>query len=86
MMGDLNTLMTSVTEATPTTVEEDAAQAVASHVKTVINNYFTTSSGTFSWKATSEVVSNSGLSGMDKVTAGLNNFLMESSIFLLVQQ
>lgn len=74
MMGDLNTLMTSVTEATPTTVEEDAAQAVASHVKTVISNYFTTSSGTFSWKATSEVVSNSGLSGMDKVTAGLNNF------------
>lgn len=74
MMGDLNTLMTSVTEATPTTVEEDAAQAVASHVKTVISKYFTTSSGTFSWKATSEVVSNSGLSGMDKVTAGLNNF------------
>lgn len=74
MMGDLNTLMTSVTETTPTTVEEDAAQAVASHVKTVISKYFTTSSGTFSWKATSEVVSNSGLSGMDKVTAGLNNF------------
>lgn len=74
MMGDLNTLMTSVTEATPTTVEEDAAQAVASHVKTVITSYFTTTSGTFTWKTTSEVVSNSGLSGLDKVTAGLNNF------------
>lgn len=74
MMGDLNTLMNTVTEAIPTTVEEDAAQAVASHVKTVISKYFTTTSGTFTWKTTSEVVSNSGLSGMDKVTAGLNNF------------
>lgn len=74
MMGDLNTLMNTVTEAIPTTVEEDAAQAVASHVKTVISKYFTTTSGTFTWKTTSEVVSNSGQSGLDKVTAGLNNF------------
>jgi hypothetical protein len=73
LIGDLNTLMNSVTEATPTTIEEDAAQAVASHVKTVISNYFN-SSGTFTWKAYSEVVSNSGLSGLDKVTADLNKF------------
>ena len=73
LMGDLNTLMNSVTDATPTTVEEEAAQAVAERVKTVITNYFNPSS-TCTWKAYSEVVSNSGLSGLDKVTADLNKF------------
>lgn len=73
LVGDLNTLMNSVTEATPTTVEEEAAQAVAERVKTVITSYFNPSS-TCTWKGTSEVVSNSGLSGLDKVTADLNKF------------
>ena len=73
LIGDLNTLMNSVTDATPTTVEEEAAQAVAERVKTVITNYFNPSS-TCTWKGTSEVVSNSGLSGLDKVTADLNKF------------
>lgn len=71
LVGDLNTLMTTVTNATATTVEEDAAQAVASHVKTVISNYFNTSNA---WKTTSEVVSNSGLTGLEKVTGELNKF------------
>lgn len=71
LVGDLNTLMTTITDATATTVEEDAAQAVASHVKTVISNYFNTSNA---WKTTSEVVSNSGLTGLEKVTGELNKF------------
>lgn len=71
LMGDINSLMTTVTEASATTIEEDAAQAVASHVKTVISNYFNSSNA---WKTTSEVISNSGLTGMDKVTGDLNKF------------
>lgn len=72
LIGDLNTLMTSITDATATTVEEDAAKVVASHVKTEIAKYFTTSN---TWKETSEVVSNSGVtSGTDKVTGDLNKF------------
>ena len=72
LVGDINTLATSVTDATPTTVEEDAAQAVASHIKTVISKYFTTA---HAWKTTSEVVSNSGITtGLDKVTGDLNIF------------
>ena len=73
LVGDIYTLMNTITSAIPTTVEEDAAQAVASHVKTIISNYFTTSAP-YAWKTTSEVVSNSGLSGLDKVTADLNKF------------
>jgi len=73
LMGDINTLMSTITSATATTIEEDAAQAVASHIKTVISKYFTlgTPNG---WKTTTEVVSNSGLTGMDKVTGDLNKF------------
>ena len=73
LVGDIYNLMTSITPtATATTVEEDAAQAVASHVKTVINKYFT---DTHTWKTTSEVISNSGIaSGLDKVTGDLNKF------------
>lgn len=73
LVGDIYTLMNTITSATPTTVEEDAAQAVASHVKTMISNYFTVSTPN-AWKTTSEVVSNSGLPGLDKVTADLNKF------------
>ena len=73
LVGDIYNLMTSITPtATATTVEEDAAQAVASHVKTVINKYFT---DTHTWKTTSEVISNSGITtGLDKVTGDLNKF------------
>ena len=72
LVGDINTLATSVTDAISTTVEEDAAQAVASHIKTVISNYFTT---THTWKTTSEVVGNSGITtGLEKVTGDLNKF------------
>ena len=71
LMGDINTLMTTVTDATATTIEEDAAQAVASHVKTIISKYFNSSN---TWKTTSEVVSNSGITGLDKVTGELNKF------------
>lgn len=73
LMGDISTLMSTITSATATTIEEDVAQAVASHIKTVISNYFTlgTPNG---WKTTSEVVSNSELTGMDKVTGDLNKF------------
>ncbi len=71
LIGDLNTLMNSVTSANATTIEEDAAKAVASHVKTIISNYFNSNT----WKETSEVVTNSGLtSGTDKVTGDLNKF------------
>ena len=73
LVGDIYTLMNTITSATATTVEEDAAQAVASHVKTMISNYFTTSAP-YAWKAYSEVVSNSGLAGLDKVNADLNKF------------
>lgn len=75
LVGDIYNLMNSITTtATPTTVEEDAAQAVASRVQTVITNYFSTT--TTAWKATSEVISNSGLSSTDlaKVTGDLNKF------------
>ena len=71
LVGDINTLMTSVTDADATTIEEDAAQAVASHVKTIISKYFNTSNA---WKTTSEVINSSGLSGLDKVTGDLNKF------------
>lgn len=73
LVGDIYNLMTSITPtATATTVEEDAAQAVASHVKTVINSYFT---DTHTWKTTSEVISNSGITtGLEKVTGDLNKF------------
>ena len=72
LVGDIYTLATSVTDAIPTTVEEDAAQAVASHIQTVISNYFT---DTHTWKLTSSVVSNSGITtGLDKVTGDLNKF------------
>lgn len=73
LVGDIYSLMTSITPtATATTVEEDAAQAVASHIKTVINNYFT---DTHTWKTTSEVISNSGITtGLDKVKGDLNKF------------
>ena len=72
LVGDIYTLATSVTDAIPTTVEEDAAQAVASHIKTVINKYFT---DTHTWKLTPEVVRNSGITtGLDKVTGDLNKF------------
>jgi hypothetical protein len=73
LMCDLYTLMNSVTNATATTVEEAAAQAVASRVQTVISINFNTSANT--WKSTSDVVTNSGLSsGIDKVTGDLNKF------------
>jgi len=73
LMCDLYTLMNSVTSATATTVEEAAAQAVASRVQTVISNSFNTSANT--WKSTSEVVENSGLTtGKDMVTGDLNKF------------
>lgn len=73
LMCDLYTLMNSVTNATATTVEEAAAQAVASRVQTVISINFNTSANT--WKSTSDVVSNSGLTtGTDKVTGDLNKF------------
>jgi len=73
LVGDIYNLMTSITPtATATTVEEDAAQAVASHIKTVINKYFT---DTHTWKTTNEVVSNSGITtALDKVTGDLNKF------------
>ena len=72
LIGDLNTLMNSVTSANATTIEEDVAKVVASHVKTEIAKYFTTSN---TWKETSEVVGNSGLtSGTDKVKDDLNKF------------
>lgn len=72
LMGDLNTLMTSVTSSSATTIEEDVAQAVAERVKTVISNYFNASAGT--WKGTSEVVNSTGLTGMSLVTASLDKF------------
>lgn len=73
LVGDIYNLMTSITPtATATTIEEDAAQAVASHVKTVINKYFTDA---HTWKTTSEVISNSGITtGLEKVTGDLNKF------------
>ena len=73
LVGDIYNLMTSITPtAAATTVEEDAAQAVASHVKTVINSYFT---DTHTWKTTSEVINSSGITtGLEKVTGDLNKF------------
>ena len=74
LVGDIYNLMNSIITASPTIIEEDAAQAVASRVQTVITNYFSTT--TTAWKATSEVISNSGLSSTDlaKVTGDLNKF------------
>ena len=78
LVGDIYNLMTTITPtATATTLEEDAAQAVASHIKTVINSYFTDS---HTWKTTSEVISNSKLTegsspvDLSKVTGDLNKF------------
>lgn len=78
LVGDIYNLMTTITPtATATTIEEDAAQAVASHIKTVINSYFTDS---HTWKTTSEVISNSKLTegsspvDLSKVTGDLNKF------------
>lgn len=74
MVGDIYNLMTTITPtATATTLEEKAAQAVASHIKTVINNYFT---DTHTWKTTSEVISNSGIPAteLNKVSGDLNKF------------
>lgn len=72
LVGDIYNLMTSITPtATATTVEEDAAQGVASHIKTIINSYFT---DTHTWKTTTEVINSSGLTGLTKVTGDLNKF------------
>jgi hypothetical protein len=75
LVGDIYNLMTTITDPTnpATTIEEDAAKAVASHIKTVINQYFTE---THTWKETNEVIGNSGISSTDlnKVTGDLNKF------------
>ena len=73
LIGDIYNLMTSITTtATATTLEEDAAQAVASRIQTIITNYINVSTNT--WKNTSDVKSSSGLSGLEKVTGDLNKF------------
>lgn len=74
LVGDIYTLMNSVTNASPTTVEEDAAQVVASGVQSVITNYFK-QDGTWQWIETNTIKQNKGItSGYDKVTGDLNKF------------
>lgn len=75
LVGDIYNLMNSITTtATPTTVEEDAAQVVASGVQSVINKFFK-NEGTWQWIETNTVKQNKGItSGFDKVTGDLNKF------------
>ena len=74
LVGDIYTLMNSITTASPTTVEEDAAQVVASGVQSVITNYFK-QEGTWKWIETNTIKQNKGItSGYDKVTGDLNKF------------
>lgn len=77
LMGDLKTVMSSITGASATTVEERAAQAVASNIVTIINKYFTTDN---KWDDVNTVKNNSGLTtatpptDLSKVTGDLNKF------------
>jgi len=77
LMGDLKTVMASITGTTATTIEERAAQAVASNIVTVINKYFTTDN---KWDDVNTVKNNSGLTtttpatDLSKVTGDLNKF------------
>lgn len=73
LMGDINTMMTSITNATITTIEEAAAQAVASHIKNVIGKYFNTSN---QWNNLSTVINSSelGTESTNKITKDLNLF------------
>jgi len=75
LVGDIYNLMNSITTTTtPTTVEEDAAQVVASGVQSVINKFFK-NEGTWQWIETNTVKQNKGItSGFDKVTGDLNKF------------
>ncbi|MCR5644283.1 MAG: hypothetical protein K6G32_13235 [Prevotella sp.] len=75
LVGDIYNLMNSITTtATPTTVEEDAAQVVASGVQSVITKFFK-NEGTWQWIETNTVKQNKGISsGFDKVTGDLNKF------------
>ena len=71
LMGDLNTILARIINASATTVQELAAQNVATAIQGVIGKYFTS---TPTWKSVSEVINQSGLTGLDKVTKDLNKF------------
>ena len=78
LVGDIYNLVSTITDNDATTIEEDAAQAVASHIKTVISYYFTNA---HTWKTTSEVISNvvehnpgTTSSDFNKVTGKLDLF------------
>lgn len=77
LMGDIYTVIMSVVNATPTTIEEDAAQTVARFIKNKIEDYFNyTASGdiyTLSWKSTQMIIEKSGF------TAEQTNLINQTS-------
>lgn len=78
LVGDIYTVINSVTSATATTIEEVAAQRVATTVKNVIDKYFTSTQSTViegqttstkvytsDWKSIDGVITSSGFADTD---------------------
>lgn len=74
MMRDLDTVLGSVTNATPTTTQEEVAKEVATAVKSEIQQFFGFAGSEPAWKPVGTVKTNAGKTSLTRVTADLQGF------------